>query len=221
VTDVDVFLFGEGLDSDAAFMARVRQVLVVAAAPYGCDDGAWVLSRTANGITLTCHAVFEEDRRGQARRRDDVRRVEVPPLVLQVILRRNPHGVAQVLSGFDLDASAVAWVPSDAACPLVALPRFLGALRRGANVVNTGRMSSTYEARLATNGVVMTVLVAPAQRAWQRSAHGSAARMAAQRAWRGSAAHCPRTSSRTRASGSRVTYRSRVRLIQPMDTSSS
>lgn len=136
VTDVDVFLFGDGLESDTAFMARVLQVLVAATEPYGIDDDGWVLSRSVNGITLACNATINKFG------------YHVPPLVLQVILRRNPYGVAQVLSGFDLDASAVAWVPSDTEQPFVALPRFLRALGWGSNLGDLDRQSETFEARL-------------------------------------------------------------------------
>ena len=134
--DIDVFLFGETADPPVVRMRRVVEAVVGDREP-----GTWALSRTGNGVTVTMNAVQAEEARW-----GNPAKVGADAMVVQIIARDNRHGIAQALLGFDQDASAVAWIPSERR--VVALPCAARALRLGVQVVDKGRQSTTFEARI-------------------------------------------------------------------------
>ena len=138
----DYDLFPIGADTPEEFMAIVGPVVASIIATYekaaSGDNEGWGLTRTECGVTLMCHSV-----RKQGSWREEKGELVLPPLVVQFVARAYAD-VFHVLSGFDLDACAMAFDGAD----VIGLPRCLRALRLQANVVDVARQSKTFESRL-------------------------------------------------------------------------
>jgi hypothetical protein len=139
---IDVDLFVCGADDVVTVLKRV---FVAVAAIYDVEGEVpdyelpYALTRTVDGVTMTCRAVG----------------ARLPPLRVQVILRRY-RDAHHVLSGFDLDACALAF---DGAT-IVALPRAVRALRWRVNLVDPDRQSTTYERRLVKYAISKGIAIA-------------------------------------------------------------
>ena len=140
-SDYDLFIYGENdeYDSDEQFVSKARKIItyIDEKREERAEYVSYVMSRTENGITVTFH------------RSQDIRDATVdPPLIVQVILRKY-RSVAHVLLGFDLDASAFAYIyDPDTGYRFVGLQRAIRALQWQANLVDVDRQSETFERRL-------------------------------------------------------------------------
>jgi hypothetical protein len=133
INDVDFFIITKDQKEADATVARILEHFYV-------DDGNNMIMHTPHSITF------------------DVPIVEhgvMFVIKVQVILRLY-NSIAQIISGFDLDSSAVAWNGKHLYC----MKRFVRMLQTSSNLVDPDRQSRTYSFRLSKyvrRGVGMTL----------------------------------------------------------------